>query len=114
MNTILAISVAVIIATTLSFGYYKTSWVEDNEIAFFIKNSPTLQIKFVNYFSTNSEGKSKIHKLDNNDRRLIIDYCKYHLGIEIDIKTQEEMDTCANVYYAPRKKPASDEIGADQ
>lgn len=110
----LAISVAFIGATTLSVGYYKTSWAEDNEIVFFIKKSSTFQIKFVNYFSTDSEDKSKIHKLENSDRRLIINYCKYHLGIEIEMKTQEEMDTCANAYYATRKKPASDEIGADQ
>lgn len=81
-------------------GYYKTSWAEDNEIIFFIKKEPTLQIKFVNYFSTDSEDKSKIHKLDNGERRLIIDYCKYHLGIKIEMKTQEEMDICANAYYS--------------
>lgn len=107
-------SVAFISATTLSVGYYKTSWAEDNEIVFFIKKSPTFQIKFVNYFSTDSEDKSEIHKLDNNDRRLIINYCKYHLGIEIEMKTQEEMDTCANAYYAARTKSASHEIDVDQ
>ena len=68
----------------------------------------------MNIFATESEDQDKIYKVGDEDRKYAIDYCKYHLGIEIEMKTQEEMDTCATAYSATRKNPASDEIGADQ
>ncbi|WP_214658485.1 hypothetical protein [Pseudomonas folii] len=103
---VLASCAALTASIILFTGYYKTSWAEDNKIIVFIKKKPTLQIKFVNYFSTDSEDKSNVHQLDRKDRRLVVDYCKYHLGIEIEMNTQEEMDTCEAAYHATRKKPS--------
>lgn len=112
----LALSASIIAPCILFIGYYETRFWEDDEksFVFFVKKKPTLQIRFVNIFATESEDQDKIYKVGDEDRKYAIDYCKYHLGIEIEMKTQEEMDTCANAYYATRKKPASDEIGADQ
>lgn len=94
---------AFILLSMLFIGFYETHWAEDNKIVFFIKKKPTLQIEFVNFFATDSEDKSKLHKLDKNERQLVIDYCKYHLGIEIEMKNQEEMDSCDQGYRATKR-----------
>jgi hypothetical protein len=77
----------------LFIGYYKA--IDDAEIntVLFIKKQPTFQMKFVNLFANDSDGK-KLHELNDEKRQFVIDYCKYRLGIKTELKTQEELETC--------------------
>jgi hypothetical protein len=98
--------ISVTLPAALFVGYYETRFWEDDEdrFVFFIKKKPTLQFRFVNIFATESEDRAQLYKVDKKDHQYAIDYCKYHLGIEIEMKTQEEMDTCKRGYYATFKK----------
>ena len=60
---------------------------------FFIKKQPTFQMEFVNLSANDADSKN-LDELDDEERQLVIDYCKYRLGIEIELKTQEELDAC--------------------
>ncbi|GFM67726.1 hypothetical protein PSCICJ_38440 [Pseudomonas cichorii] len=79
--------------TWLFTGYYNS--IEDAEIHshFFIKKSPTLQIKFFNIYANNADPKH-LAELDNQERQLVIDYCKYRLGIDVKLNTDDELDAC--------------------
>ncbi|MBX8485129.1 hypothetical protein [Pseudomonas cichorii] len=74
-------------------GYYNS--IEDAEIHshFFIKKSPTLQIKFTNIYANNADPK-RLAELDTQQRQLVIDYCKYRLGIEVQLNTDNELEAC--------------------
>lgn len=72
-------------------------------MVFFIKKEPTLKVEFVNFFTSDSDGK-KLHQMDDEERRLMTDFCRYHVGIETELKTQEDLDACENGYYATFKK----------
>ena len=50
-------------------------------------------MEFMNLFANDADSK-KLHELDDEERQLVIDYCKYRLGIETELKTQEELDAC--------------------
>ncbi|MNZ79955.1 hypothetical protein D3C78_985740 [compost metagenome] len=82
-----------ILSLALLVGYYKA--IDDAELntVLFIKKQPTLQMEFVNLFANDADSK-KLHELDDEERQLVIDYCKYRLGIETELKTQEELDAC--------------------
>lgn len=77
----------------LFFGYYNS--IEDAEIHshFFIKKKPTLQIKFFNIFANDADSK-KLHQLTDQERKRVIDYCAYRLGIETTLRTQRELEAC--------------------
>ncbi|WP_050507330.1 hypothetical protein [Pseudomonas syringae] len=100
---VLTILLVLLMPVFLFVGYYETSWAEDNALVFFIKRKPTFKIAFGNFFATDSDGK-KLQNLTEQQRRMIIDYCKYHLGIEIEMKTQAEMDRCEQGFYETLKK----------
>ncbi|WP_324732951.1 hypothetical protein [Pseudomonas paeninsulae] len=89
----LIIIVALLLVTALLVGYYKA--IDDAELnaVFFIKNRPTFQVKFENIFANDADNK-KLHKLNNEERQWVIDYCKYRLGIETKLISQEELDVC--------------------
>ena len=74
-------------------GYYES--LDDAEVnkVFFIKKSPTLQIKFRNLFANDADDKA-LEELTTEQRQQIIDYCKYRLGIETQLRTQEALETC--------------------
>jgi hypothetical protein len=86
--TALALSLA-----WLKIGFYETRFAEDNKMVFFIKKHPTLQVEFENLFLTD-EDSEPLDRLSDDDRKTIINYCKYRLGIETELRTQEELDTC--------------------
>ncbi|MCC6076709.1 hypothetical protein ACFPTX_03150 [Pseudomonas sp. GCM10022188] len=77
----------------LSAGFYETRFAEDNRVVFFIKKHPTLQIQFENIFLTDEDEKP-LDRLREEERRAVINYCKYRLGIETKLKTQEELEAC--------------------
>lgn len=77
----------------LSTGLYKTRFAEDNRLVFFIKQQPSFQVRFVNPFATDADSK-KLSQMSEEERQEVIDYCRYGLGIETELKTQEELDSC--------------------
>lgn len=81
------------LAVLLFVGYYRV--VDDAELnrVFFIKKRPTFQVEFVNLFANDADNK-KLHELEMAERELIIDYCKYRLGINSELRTQEELEIC--------------------
>jgi hypothetical protein len=77
----------------LFVGYYETQWAEDNRLIFFIKQSPTFQFAFVNIFDSDADDRP-LDKLTDEQRKYVIDYCKYRLGIETTLTTQAELEVC--------------------
>lgn len=92
MKKIIAV-LAITLFAALFIGYYETRWAEDNKTVFFIKKQPTLQLEFVNIFDSDADDKP-LHKLDQEERQLVIDYCKYRLGIVTQLNNQEELEAC--------------------
>jgi hypothetical protein len=74
-------------------GYYETRWAEDNKYVFFIKKFPTLQTRFENIYDSDADDKT-LKELGAEERRLVRDYCKYRLGIETWLQTEDELEVC--------------------
>jgi hypothetical protein len=89
----LIILITLVFGAVLFIGYYKA--IDDAELntVFFIKKYPTFQVKFENLFANDADNK-KLPELDNEERQLVIDYCKYRLGIKTELRAQEELETC--------------------
>ncbi|WP_405119909.1 hypothetical protein [Pseudomonas leptonychotis] len=87
------IAIALLLAVILFVGYYKA--IDDAELntVFFIKKSPTFQVKFENLFANDADNK-KLHELNSEERKFVVDYCKYRLGIETELRSQEELEVC--------------------
>ena len=92
-----------IVWAILNIGYYNTYWAEDNKTVFFIKKEMTLQVKFENLFATDRDIE-QAHELNERDRQDTIDYCRYHLGYQTQLKTQSDLDGCYNAYRDSFKK----------
>lgn len=92
-KTIFFLIILVLAFSWLNVGVYETRFAEDNRVVFFIKKHPTLQVQFVNIFLTDEDEKL-LDQLSDEERRMVINYCKYRLGIETGLRTQEELETC--------------------
>lgn len=80
----------------LNVGYYnEVSDAEVNTI-FFIKKTPTMKMKFFNIHANDGDYR-QIDRLSDELRQDIIDYCKYRLGIETEVKTQADIVMCAKL-----------------
>lgn len=77
----------------LTVGVYETQFAEDNRQVFFIKKYPTLQVRFENIFLSDRDDKPLAH-LSDEERGVVIAYCKYRLGIKTELNTQAELDAC--------------------
>lgn len=78
---------------TLPFvGYYEHHEEIGSYPVIFIKKEPTSQIIFYRIFHPNFE--TGLHELTDLQRQKMIDYCKYRLGIETQLKTEKEFRTC--------------------
>ncbi|MCY1431945.1 hypothetical protein D9M71_479240 [compost metagenome] len=77
----------------LFIGYYDTRYAEDNKRVFFIKKQPTFQVEFENLFANDADNK-KLPELNDEERKIVLNYCKYRLGIETNLKTQDELEMC--------------------
>ncbi|MEN1834460.1 hypothetical protein AAIM60_16380 [Pseudomonas lijiangensis] len=77
----------------LFIGCYES--IDDAEVntVFFIKKRPTPQLKFVNIFANDADDK-KLHELNERQRELVINYCKYRLGIETRLDNEAELGEC--------------------
>ncbi|MCD5989306.1 hypothetical protein KDX30_15485 [Pseudomonas sp. CDFA 553] len=89
----LLITFLITLAAVLYIGYYEK--VEDAypEKVFFIKKSPTFKIEFENIFAYESDDK-KLSQLTDTERQLVIQYCKYRLGLTTTLKNQNELEEC--------------------
>ena len=77
----------------LYIGFYEKMEDAYPEKVFFIKKSPTVQMKFENIFAYESDDK-KLSELSDTERQLVIQYCKYRLGIKTTLKNQNELEKC--------------------
>jgi hypothetical protein len=81
------------VMTMLYVGYYETLEDGDIETIVFIKKQPTFQLKFYNIHANDGEIR-KVERLTAEERGWIIDYCRYRLGIDTDLKTQDDVEMC--------------------
>lgn len=79
--------------STLFIGYYDA--LEDGDInaVFFIKKYPTFQMRFYNIHANDGEIR-QVEDLTGEERKWILDYCRYRLGIDTQLKTQSDIETC--------------------
>ncbi|AXJ07681.1 hypothetical protein CFN16_27160 [Pseudomonas fluorescens] len=90
-------SLLIILSTTivaiLYIGFYERMEDAYPEKVFFIKKSPTFQIEFENIFAYESDDKN-LSELSEAERSLVINYCKYRLGVDTTLKSQSELEKC--------------------
>lgn len=79
--------------STLFIGYYDA--LEDGDInaVFFIKKYPTFQMRFYNIHANDGEIR-QVKDLTGEERKWILDYCRYRLGIDTQLKTQSDIENC--------------------
>lgn len=92
MKTLLIILSTTIVAM-LYIGFYEKMEDAYPEKVFFIKKSPTFQMEFENIFAYESDDK-KLSELSEVERSLVINYCKYRLGLDTTLKSQSELEKC--------------------
>jgi hypothetical protein len=89
----LLVSAVLTLLAVLYIGYYEALEDGDIETIVFIKKHPTFQMKFYNIHANDGEIR-KVERLTDEERTWIIDYCKYRLGIETELKTQDDVEMC--------------------
>lgn len=77
----------------LYIGYYTDQGVHGGDTVFFIKKHPTLQMRFKNLYTRDGD-YTPLEKMNMVEANIIIDYCRYRLGINTRLTTQEELDAC--------------------
>ena len=89
----LLIAAVLLVLAVLYVGYYKALEDGDIETILFIKKHPTLQMKFYNIHANDGEIR-RVERLTEEERKWIIDYCRYRLGIDTALKTQDDVEMC--------------------
>ncbi|GLH17943.1 hypothetical protein BK675_16020 [Pseudomonas fluorescens] len=92
MKKLIALIVLALV-TVLYVGYYEALEDGDIETILFIKKHPTFQMKFYNIHANDGEIR-QVERLTEQERKWIIDYCRYRLGIDTDLKTQNDVEIC--------------------
>ncbi|WP_065259943.1 MULTISPECIES: hypothetical protein [Pseudomonas] len=92
MKKLIALIVLVLV-TVLYVGYYEALEDGDIETILFIKKHPTFQMKFYNIHANDGEIR-QVERLTEQERKWIVDYCRYRLGIDTDLKTQDDVEIC--------------------
>ncbi|WP_407364582.1 hypothetical protein HKW97_24395 (plasmid) [Pseudomonas luteola] len=92
MKALLLLMVLAVLAL-LFVGYYEELEDAETHTVYFIKTSPTFQVRFRHLFASDADDKP-LAQLSEQERDAVIDYCKYRLGIETQLKTQEELNVC--------------------
>jgi hypothetical protein len=92
MKYIGIIFVAVLIAH-LYIGYYTPLGTHEEPTIFFIKKRSTFQMKFENLYSRDGDTKS-LADLGAVEANIVINYCKYRLGIETWLENEEQLEAC--------------------
>ncbi|NNA57160.1 hypothetical protein [Pseudomonas koreensis] len=89
----LIVLIVLVLVTVLYVGYYEALEDGDIETILFIKKHPTFQMKFYNIHANDGEIR-QVERLTEQERKWIIDYCRYRLGIDTDLKTQNDVEIC--------------------
>ena len=89
----LLIILSITIVAILYIGFYERMEDVYPEKVFFIKKSPTFQIEFENIFAYESDDKS-LSELSEAERNVVVQYCKYRLGINTTLTSQSELEKC--------------------
>ncbi|MBK5529874.1 hypothetical protein JFT86_23330 [Pseudomonas sp. TH06] len=92
MKKLLIVAILAVVAM-LYVGYYEALEDGDIETIVFIKKHPTFQMKFYNIHANDGEIR-KVDRLTAEERGWIVDYCRYRLGIDTDLKTQDDVEMC--------------------
>ncbi|WP_332766152.1 hypothetical protein [Pseudomonas koreensis] len=92
MKKLIALMVLILVSV-LYLGYYEALEDGDIETILFIKKHPTFQMKFYNIHANDGEIR-RVERLTDEERNWIIDYCRYRLGIDTDLKTQNDVEVC--------------------
>ncbi|MBV4549368.1 MULTISPECIES: hypothetical protein [Pseudomonas] len=92
MKKLIALIVLALV-TVLYVGYYEALEDGDIETILFIKKHPTFQMEFYNIHANDGEIR-QVERLTEQERKWIIDYCRYRLGIDTDLKTQNDVEIC--------------------
>ena len=87
----LLIAAVLVMLAVLYAGYYEALEDGDIETVVFIKEHPTFQMKFYNIHANDGEIRQVEHHTDK-ERKLIIGYCRYRLGIDTELKTQNDVE----------------------
>lgn len=90
---LLLVIILVTLVVVLYIGVYEEMEDAYPEKVFFIKKSPTFQMKFENIFAYESDDKN-LSELNDVDRHKVIQYCKYRLGITTALQSQQELEAC--------------------
>ena len=85
--------IVLVLVTVLYVGSYEALEDGDIETILFIKKHPTFQMKFYNIHANDGEIR-QVERLSEQERKWIIDYCRYRLGIDTDLKTQNDVEVC--------------------
>ncbi|MGG7671236.1 hypothetical protein [Pseudomonas sp. WC2] len=88
----LSIAAILVVVTMLYIGYYEALEDGDIETIVFIKRHSTFQMKFYNIHANDGEIRT-VERL-TAEQGWIIDYCRYRLGIDTDLSTQDDVDMC--------------------
>jgi len=92
MKKLVALIILVLL-TVFYVGYYEALEDGDIETILFVKKHPTFQMKFYNIHANDGEIR-RVERLTEQERKWIIDYCRYRLGIDTDLKTQNDIEVC--------------------
>ncbi|MCV4265704.1 hypothetical protein [Pseudomonas capsici] len=89
----LMIAAILVVLAVLYVGYYEALEDGDIETVVFIKKHPTFQVKFYNIHANDGEVR-RVERLSDKERELIVDYCRYRLGIDTELSMQDEVEAC--------------------
>ncbi len=89
----LMIAATLVVLAVLYVGYYEALEDGDIETVVFIKKHPTFQVKFYNIHANDGEVR-RVERLSEEERKLIVDYCWYRLGVDTELKVQDDVEAC--------------------
>ncbi|PCK92307.1 hypothetical protein PsyrCH409_08895 [Pseudomonas viridiflava] len=89
----LLIAAVLTLLAVLYVGYYEALEDGDIETVWFLKKRPTFQVKFYNIHANDGEIR-RVERLTDEERKWIIEYCRYRLGIDTKLQTQEDVEVC--------------------
>ncbi len=87
------IAAVLLVLAVLYIGYYEALEDGDIETILFIKKHPTVRMKFYNIHANDGEIR-RVERLTEEERKWIIDYCRYRLGIDTALRTQDDVEVC--------------------
>ena len=89
----LGVALVLAVLAMIYIGYYQALEDGDIETILFIKRYPTFRIKFINIHANDGEIR-QVERLTDKERMWIIDYCRYRLGINTELKIQNDIERC--------------------